>query len=300
MVLRFDSAIGARLATWIWATISLGVLWSGCIAGEGEGWVTGSLHVDNCSAGTPLDKKGDFDLGVDFFAAEPFEDSTALPAQRRNSLTLRLQNTSNKLEESDGLIFQFIDLDAAARSLAQRELLPITSWASCTPPCGKIEDQLRARLYLFAMCPDCRQPLVASHRTMGPAFPPQINSGQCLVPSREENPSCPSLSAADRQTLDDFCSGNFNDRNSADQISQILGDGACMYFCQLGSVRAGQNVQELQAVRIDFGDRVAALFALNIIDARSVELGTCAAAAGQIRGVFNFEVTRGRAVQAFP
>ena len=45
-----------------------------CPAGQGEGWVTGRLWIENCDSGEGLGdgltRPADFDLHADFFAGE--------------------------------------------------------------------------------------------------------------------------------------------------------------------------------------------------------------------------------------
>lgn len=61
-----------------------------CNVGEGEGWVrSDNLFIENCW-------NGGFDLGPDFFAANPSPGS--------DSVTIRVQHGDNIEEVSDGLI----------------------------------------------------------------------------------------------------------------------------------------------------------------------------------------------------
>lgn len=61
---------------------------AGCAVGNGEGELTGTVHVADC------DLDGDFSLKPDFFAAEPFNDS----------LEIRIQHGSDWQVYSNGLL----------------------------------------------------------------------------------------------------------------------------------------------------------------------------------------------------
>jgi hypothetical protein len=266
---------------------------SGCIGG-GEGWVTGSMWIASCANGNPLDRKGDFDLSVNFFTGESVEDDTS-STLRRNALTLRLQNASLNIEDSDGLLLQLWDLAGIAQTVVRGDPVGVTSKDVCSVPCPIVDDQLRSTLYLHNSCPDGRQPLLATSHEMSPA-----GSADCLKPTGKELPACPTLLPADRQTLTELCLGRFDDRTRGDAIEAVLGGGACIYFCQLGAAKPGGALADPRSFRINYGDRVSALLAFNIVDGRSVTTSTCAAATGKVRGMFSYDVIRGRSAQAFP
>jgi len=272
---------------------------AGCLGG-GDGWVMGTLWVDNCKNGDPLgesfDRPTTFDLHVDFFTGESMEDSDKSVTQRRSTLVLRIQNTSNNVEVSDGLLLQIIELDVAARSFAAGQPIPISSSNLCPGGnCTLVEDTLRASLYLYSTCPDGRQALNGSSYSLAPS--PKDTT--CLQ-SGALAPPCPVLADAARQSLDTMCKGDFNDRTQAPAISQLLGHGACMYLCALGDARRGQPSDELGGFRISYGDRVAGIFSTGIVDGRAVNLQGCAGGAGEIQGMFDFELARGRSAQSFP
>lgn len=275
------------------------VLLAGCI-GKGDGWVTGTLWLDNCKDGKPLgesfDAPKDFDLRVNFFSGEPMEDSNKSEEQRRNGLTLRIQNTSNNVEVSDGLLLQLVDLGLAAQSFARAEPIPISTSDICPGGnCALVEDDLRASIYLFSTCPDGRQPLTGSSYTLSPAS----SDPSCLQSTGQKAPECPTLTEADRQELLQLCESDFNDRSSYDAIGRLLGN-ACLFLCHLGDARRGQDVNELGGFRMSFGDRVAGILSMRIVDGRAVNLRSCAAAAGEMRGMFDFDLARGRSAQSFP
>lgn len=284
------------IATWVAAVLLTG----GCL-GQGTGWVTGGMWVDNCRDGEPLgesqDKLGEFDLHADFFSGEIQEDSNKSDIQRENRLTVRIQNTSNNVEVSDGLLLQMNDLDLAARNFASREPVPIGASGVCPGgSCAVVEDPLRGTLYLHASCPECHQPLVGTTHELEPSSA----DPSCQVATGSLGEACPTLTTEGRDALEELCNGDFADRSAYDVIGQSLGGGACMYFCHLGEARRDQSPQELEGFRVEYGDRIAAIFVMNIVDARAINLQACARAAGEIRGMFDFEVVRGRAAQSFP
>ncbi len=297
MLLSLAALAGPRAASA--ALLAGSLLLGGCIVGRGEGWVAGSVTTTDCKDGVPLEApQGGFDLKVDFYSGESLQDDSESVVQRQSRLTLRLQNTSNNLEQSDGLILQFLDVEKVARRFVAGEVLPVTATGTCTGgACDNAADLVRGRLYLYTTCPENREPLVASSRSYST---PSGASAGCQVPSAREAPSCPTLTAATRAQLDALCQGDFNSRASAETLRGVLGGGACLYLCRFGAAVVGQDPAALTGFTIEYGDRVAALFSLAIVDARAVELGTCAAASGSMQGMVNLEVRRGQSAQAFP
>lgn len=294
--------------------VAFGVFLSGCTVGEGDGWVQGSMWIKNCKEGNPLDEQNTFALGASFFVGELLPDSNPDPSQQRNRLIVRIQDTSNNIEFANGLTFEFSDLAAAARSCAEGHLLPITNQgvftADDTSNVQKF-DLLRSRLYLFASCPDARQPMVGSNIALTPKTIASIPGDQCLQPTAPETLVCPTLSPSDRQELDTVCN-QINSPASKDIINRILGSSACLYLCQLGTIQKGQTGQTYEGFSLDYGDQIVALFSMNIVDARSVTFlmtvvddnpistAYCAQAQGRLSGAFRFEIRRGRAAQSFP
>jgi len=286
-----------------WAMMSALLLClAGCNVGGGDGWAKGRLWVENCTDGNPFGesphKPDDFDLRADFYAGEPMEDSNASIEQRRNALNIRIQDTSTNLEASNGLFFQFLNLTAAAHSLAQSALLPVSSKElCCEKDCTNPLDVLRVSLYLFAVCPNCKQPMVGSNCIQAA----DKNDQQCLLASGKEIPApCPALTAAQQHQLNTICLGDFNDSSVAGRIRQIMGSGSCLYLCQFGAAQRGQPLEQLKGFRIDYEQHVAGLFSISIKDGRALKLRTCAKTLGDIQGMFSFEVKRGRAGQSFP
>lgn len=275
--------------------LSLLILANGCTAGEGDGWVSGDLWLKNCKEGQSLEQtQGNFDLQVDFFAGEPVEDSYPDPSQRRNSLTLRLQNSSNNFEEADGISMQLTDVQQIAKKVAAGEVIPITYNGICNIGCVKTEDLVRANLYLYNSCPDCREPLAGINEQIG-------DDGQgCLRPIGAPA-VCPTLTAEQKSQLEQICQQDFNSHDSYQTIGNLLGENsACIYFCRLGSVQAGTTAGNFDGFMVDYGDEVAALFSFNVVDTRAIRLQTCAQGRGHLKGMFKFEIQRGRVAQPFP
>lgn len=290
--------------------VILPLLWAlSCNAGGGDGWVKGRLWVENCRDGEPLgqapSKPADFDLGADFFAGETHEDSNESPSQRRNGLSIRVQDTSNNIEDSNGVALQLLDLRSIARIMVKGEPVPITYRVGCTgSACSGKDDLIRARLYLYAICPNCHQPMVASSQQVK-LLPDDTGAGSsasgCLLPSSTSLPACPTLDATRKQELDALCIGEgARDSAFSTQVDTLLGTGTCLYLCRLGSAQRGQDPSTLDNFRIDYGDRVTGVFSFSVIDGRSLQQNTCGQVLGVVQGMFDFEVARGRVAQSFP
>jgi hypothetical protein len=176
--------------------------------------------------------------------------------------------------------------------------IPVTNKNLCNTPCPVVTDQVRARLFMHASCPDSHDALVASNQEMAGDPQCSLGGGEGLKPTGRELP-CPT---PDRQAMDALCAGGFNDRSVAGTIDSLLGGSACIYICQLGRAKPGEQLspEEVAGFRADFGDRVAAVLALNIVDGRAIQYGSCANVAGKVRGMFAFQVARGHSAQTFP
>jgi hypothetical protein len=231
-------------------------------------------------------------------AGEPKEDSNKVPEQRQNRLTIRLQDASDRPETSNGLTLQLLDLDAAAAAFSRRESLPISSrdlLAESQPTLPR--DVVRSRLYLYARCPKAQQPMVGTNYQMKQ----DATRPSCLLPTGSEaSDPCPRPTPAQQAELDALCAADFNDRSSADRLSQLLGSGACLYLCVLGQARRGQSLDQLQGFYVDYGQPIAGLLSVHVEDGRAIRNNSCAEARGVLRGMFSFEVQRGRAGQSFP
>jgi len=288
---------------------SLVLLLGACTTGEG--WVRGKLWVENCDSGKALGdspgQQADYDLGAGFFAAETLEDSNASVNQRRNGLTFRIQDTSNWLEDANGIVFQVLDLRAAARLFARGDPIPVTYRAPLAEA-GKssVDDLVRARLYLYTMCPHCKVPKVGSSRQLalspaGSGTSTASSGPDCFVPATKELPACPTLTSAQKQSLQAMCQGDFSDQSSRAQVRSLLGaPSSCLYLCEIGSAQRGQDPATLDKFLIEYGDRLAGFFSLEIRDARALKLGSCSKVMGEMQGMFSFEVARNRVAQSFP
>lgn len=277
----------------------------GCVrGGSGSGWVVGSLWVESCRGSHSLGPLSDFDLGLDSFFGDPLIDTSGPPAQRQSRLALRLQQTAGNLEEVDSAVLQLEDTVQAAQALVAREPIPFSDDALC-PGCTDINTALRLKLNLFLRCPDNRAPLTAGsfaleqRPTTGTA-----RDTTCLLPvATTPPPACPTLGDAERARLDRLCSGAFDDRGARAEIEDLLGtQGACLYLCQLGRLRADQGPPATvpAAFAVGFDDTVAAIFSTALVDARAVRLNRCAQASGRLVGMFRFDVARSRVAQPFP
>jgi len=285
---------------------------SGCF-GDGEGWVTGQLWMENCKDGQAFGQSpaqlDNFDLEADFYAAETQEDSNASANQRRNGLIFRIQDTSNWLENSNGLVFQLLDLRGIARYFARGDPVPVTYREPLMAGSTKSStgaDLIRSRLYLYAQCPECRQPKVAASNEMkisagGSGSSSATGGVDCFVPTGKEAQACPTPTAAEKSAMEQLCEGDFDDQDNHAKIVHLLGRaGACIYFCHLGNAYRGQKVDDLDNFLVEYGDLVAGFFSFNIRDGRSLKLGHCSRATGNLQGMFSFEVSRNRVSQSFP
>ncbi|MCC6749414.1 MAG: hypothetical protein IT371_17250 [Deltaproteobacteria bacterium] len=293
------------------------LLFAGCLTNTGEGWIVGSLRVESCRDGEALDRPGTFDLGADFFAGDPLFDSDPASGQKRNSLALRIQQTSNRVEEADGLALHFHDLAQVARAFAAEVPLPVSADYACPQGrCVPSQRTIEAQLSLFNTCPGNRHALAGSSRELLADPPPAgapaaARPATCLRPSGQEIAACPTLSAADQQALRAVCASPFDRQEDRHTIARILGQGdtrsdqrvaahACVFVCELGQVRVGQSPASLAEFQLEFGEHLAALLSLSLVDSRSLALGLCAQSGGQLQGKFRIKLVRSRAAQAFP
>lgn len=272
------------------------------LPGRGEGWALGKLWVKNCRDGDPLD--GDYDLDAGFFVGDPFFDSNDELAQRRNTLVVRIQQTSSPVEEADALMLMFQDLTVAAQRFAERQPLAIADESLC-PGCTDFNTAVRMQLTLPVRCPSTTSPLSAMARALTTQKRP-LGQGTCKLPAKGTTAACPTLSADDRAELDDLCADDsFDDRQRRSAIERILGAGgvrACLYLCELGDLERGADSARLQreTFALDYGHTIAALFYARLLDARSLRTTTCASAEGKLSGRFRFELVRSRVAQPFP
>ena len=282
--------------------LSLMPLATGCLAGGGEGWVVGSLSIDSCSTGGDPYQDGDFDLRADFFGGDPVLDSTDNASLRQSTLLIRIQESSNLLEESNGLLIQFHDMVAAASQFSLGQPIPLTDDSLC-PGCTSVNTVARMQLGLFSTCPGNRSPLSANAARL---VDTQRGIGEedatCMLPETGAmNEPCPKLSATDRAELDAICAEpDFSSRVARRTIEERLGGGACLYLCEFGDAERGSPRADLEGFEILFGDTVSAIFSAQIVDTRALRLSHCALGTGQLTGRFRLEVVRNRVVQPFP
>jgi hypothetical protein len=117
-----------------------------CSTGAGDGDVHGSVSLEGCGL-----VRGDWDMGVDFFAASYYE----------NTLAIRLQNTGQEQAFSDGILIMVRDVDAVSKRLG--ETLAITvepgidAFVDAGPDAGVPAttqgSPARATLYMNDSCP---------------------------------------------------------------------------------------------------------------------------------------------------
>jgi hypothetical protein len=115
-----------------------------CSEDRGQGEVLGSLYVADCVDGRALDAVcapdsdpdtcDAFDLGVDFFALETFDDIGRI----------RMQRGGRPFARTNGLLFEIRDVRLLRGALGQ-------------PVAVGPDENLRASLGLFERCPDSTQ-----------------------------------------------------------------------------------------------------------------------------------------------
>jgi hypothetical protein len=98
--------------------IALCLIFCSCSKGDGDGRVSGSLVIPGCGVETD-----DYDMGVDFFEADYFE----------NTLSIRLQRTGGDMRFADGVLLVIRDVEktAEAGAGAVQEIRVEPSWESC-------------------------------------------------------------------------------------------------------------------------------------------------------------------------
>lgn len=270
--------------------------------GDGDGWVVGTLWVENCNRGRVLDRE-DFDLLADSFFGDPLFDTSTSLSQQRSSLFIRIQETSANLDEANALAIEMQDTVTAAQAFAERALVPITD-ESFIPNATDLNPVVRLSINLRNTCPTNFATMTGvaldleERPTEGTA-----RAETCLLPTEGSQPdACPELDGQARGQLDDLCEGaDFSDQNNRQMIEQLLGtNGACMYLCRFGKVSRGDDPADLQGFEINYGDEVAALFSTRIVDTRAYRATRCAGALGQLVGMFRFELVRSRSAQPFP
>jgi hypothetical protein len=127
--------------------LALAALSTACSTGAGDGKVWGSLHLEECGVNDTS-----FDMGVDFFAADYFD----------NTLKVRLQNGGRDQGYSDGVIIMVRDVDLFAESPGQtfeiRVEPEIDEYLEQGPEIGYPEttwdSPARVTLYLNETCPN--------------------------------------------------------------------------------------------------------------------------------------------------
>jgi hypothetical protein len=140
---RFTSEL-AIVSSWGLVAVLLG---AACSTGAGDGRVWGSVSLPDCVGDRP-----DFNLGVDFFAADYFD----------GALLIRLQNGGRSQAFSDGIVIRIEDVelfaDAPGQSFAVIVEPSLETFVEQGPDAGVPTtaggSPARATLYLNELCPD--------------------------------------------------------------------------------------------------------------------------------------------------
>lgn len=235
-----------------------------CSQGEGDGRIQGTLNAPDCWTGS-------FELGADFFAANPY----------RSNLLLRIQSGADFQAFSDGFTILVNDFTKirpdASRSFAglyNQPLvvdLPPEVTAPGTPVAPNPNPALvNMELYLQK---SCQTQSVALHVVKEVSLP---TDGTCTVPAME---------AADPQN---GC--------AAGVAAPGLGSGKS--FISFSSLGNGQIDETVAAERLNAG-----CFDVYLADPRDAQpggQGPPPPCRGHIRGTFSFFYERGKPSQPFP
>lgn len=236
-----------------------------CSQGEGEGRVTGTLDLPACWS-------GDFELGPDFFAANPY----------REGLQLRLQSGSDFESFSDGLSIFLYDItkirpnEAASFPGRYGQPLEVSLPPEVTPPGVPVKPEANPALVSMTLYLQrtCRTQNVALHAVREVSIP---TDGSCEAPAlRGADPSA-----------------------GCDPGRDLPGGvGSGKSLIAFTDVFNGRVDEPTAANRRNKG-----CFDVYLADPREEAMGGLGPppkCRGHIRGTFDFFFERGRPSQAFP
>lgn len=143
----------------VWPLVA--ALIGGCAAGDGQGIVVGSLYVPGCDEDEAFDRRDSFDLGVDFFVAQPILDPDEDESMAQDGLSIRLQHGGSSTDVADGLSIQVVDVDEVNLG----SVAPVE-------PGGMV----RATLSMALRCPDAFEAMDAA-AAEGATCPTAVGAG---------------------------------------------------------------------------------------------------------------------------
>jgi len=280
--------IGRRCRVWsASAALLVAAAASGCGIGHGSGKVSGSLHVDMCK--WKDDKLVDFDPQPDyrwdatFIVGEPIDSPD--PAFYPNTLLIRVQHSSKRLELADVLAFYLIDLYEVGRCLRGRTD-PATGqpdWNQAV--CDRTGPEPRVLIGTEAEV--IRSYLLLNETCTGAMLPNQLT-----VPINAQALGLCDLATCPTVTL---CPGR----------------GSWITFSRLGSLSNDLSAPLDRNFKVNFDEQIVASdFHVELCDARTVVTTRLTDVLmmpvptplilGSLSGMFEFDLERGQAGQAFP
>ena len=246
-------------------------LLSGCEVGKGVGHASGRLRFTQCTVedGKPLDIDSEFNLNPSFFVGEPFDDNADLFIA--NSLAVRIQSSTKRIEFADGLLFSFEDTYEVARCMRGAAVDGAPDPRLCDRSTGEgrvllgTESELaHAFLILNQTCPD--------------SFITANALGACT------EGTCPPVPVV------------------------CPGQGSWIRFSDFGSVPSEPTEKLDRRFKVNFNERIRATsFHLELCDSGTVDAQRDRElpvkpprVAATLDGDFDFDLKRGQAAQLFP
>lgn len=253
-------------------------LLAACSVGDGSGTAGGPIFIEDCNSeqcsgarhlGT-RDAPKSFQLNPRFFAGEPIEDLR--DGARQNRLILRMQHRGGRVEETNTLYFDIVNLYEVARCIRGRIAVaadgtqrPDYDPAICQPPRIRIgnRDVIRARLVPAEAC--CRDMVAVGVSC--------LKTGAC------------------------------DDSTTWESWIEFVAFGSAVSSEADPTKRSPIG----RGFKVDFGERIRAeAFRLTIEDARVLgredapPTNLQGQIGGELTGWFDFDMERGRAAQTFP
>jgi len=266
------------------ALLSLAGAVAGCAVGHGQGDVLGVLDVDQCtfdSSGNPRPINPDspaldpYNLHASFFVADPIDSNS--PRFPQNQIFIRVQDSTNRLETANALIFDISDSYEVARCMR-----------------GRINPDMT----------DDWDPTLCDRTVLGPS-----GEGRVLVGMESEtvrsffvlNDSCPeAMISADALGR---CDGG-----TCPDTMLCPGRGSWISFSRFGAPPADPTVPVGHGFKVNDGEQItASAFHVELCDRATVDAVQMRqlpipkpVVRGIFEGWFDFSLVRGQAGQPFP
>ncbi len=261
----FDLVLG-RLLSGVALAGALVASAPACSQGEGTGRVTGTLNIPGCWT-------GNFDLGPDFFAASPYN----------NTLQLKIQRGSDFEDFSDGV------------ALLIDDITKIRPNAKASPPfAGEYNQALEVDIPVGVAAPGT--PVVPDPNPANVHFALYLQSS-CKTQTVTLNAIDTVAIPTDGTCTAPAIAGADPTQGCAAGKSADAGVGTGKSMISFSSLADGSLDEEVAAERLNQG-----CFDIYLADPRDVTPGTntLPPCRGHLRGNFSFYFERGRPAQAFP